>query len=164
MEESYCFWRKSDFQNGRRQPFWKTNLKKGKLCIDLKCWEMRSNVIFGHQKWPPVAILWTKFKKKVTHWSEMARNLLKSDFRSSKMAAGGNFAKQKQTKKSCVLIRNSEIVDQILSSEMATRLLVWWKPCIEMLRPPFFFSLVWFLRIHNRDWIGDWWQLFGELD
>ena len=28
-----------------------------KLRIDLKCREMRSKVIFGHPKWPPVAIL-----------------------------------------------------------------------------------------------------------
>ena len=142
---------------------------KKKLRIDLKWWEMRSKVIFGHPKWPPAGI-WKKIKKKssvliwngekcdrkwflvinkiknkkVVHLSEMARNAIKSDFRSSKMnaggyfvktfkkklcidpkwremrsniifgypkmAAGGNFAGQKY--KSCVLIRNSEIVDR----------------------------------------------------
>ena len=75
---------------------------------------MRSKVIFGHPKWPPVAILWKKSKKiqvaywsemwskvifghpkwppaailcekKVAYWSEMARNAIKSDFQSSKM-------------------------------------------------------------------------------
>ena len=47
----------------------------------------------------------------------MARNALKSDFRSSKMAAGGNFAEQKSKniKVAYVLIRNSEIVDRIFS-------------------------------------------------
>ena len=35
-----------------------------------------------------------KFKKKVAHWSEMARNAIKSDFQSSKMAAGGHFVKK----------------------------------------------------------------------
>ena len=28
MEEPYCFWRKSDFQNGRWRPFWKFKKKK----------------------------------------------------------------------------------------------------------------------------------------
>ena len=73
----------SVIQNGRRQPFCET---KKKLHIDLKWREMRSKVIFGHPKWPPAAILWNK--KKVAHWSEMARNAIKSDFQSSKMAAG----------------------------------------------------------------------------
>ena len=31
--------------------------KKKKLRIDLKWRDMRSKVIFGHQKWPPKAIL-----------------------------------------------------------------------------------------------------------
>ena len=31
------------------------------------------------------------FEKKVAFWSEMARNMIKIDFRSSKMAAGGHF-------------------------------------------------------------------------
>ena len=48
--------------------FWK---KKKKLRIDLKWRKMRSKVIFGHPKW--------------------ARNAIESDFRSSKMAAGGHF-------------------------------------------------------------------------
>ena len=51
--------------------------------------EMRSKVIFGHPKWPPAANLWRKSKKKVSYWSEMARNTIKSDFRSSKMGGGG---------------------------------------------------------------------------
>ena len=47
------------------------NKIKIKMGIYLKWREMRSKVIFGHPKWPPVAILWIK---KVAYWSEMARN------------------------------------------------------------------------------------------
>ena len=67
---------------------------------------MRLKVIFGHPKWPPAAILLKKIK--VAYWSEMARNVIKSDFRSSKMADGSHFVK----KKSCVLIWNGEKCDQ----------------------------------------------------
>ena len=93
MEEPYCFWRKLDFQNYRRQPF---REKKSKLRIDLKWREMWSKVIFGHPKCPPAVILWNKklridqnVKKKVAYWSEMVRNAIESDFRSSKMGGGG---------------------------------------------------------------------------
>ena len=65
---------------------------------------MRLKVIFGHPKWPPAAILLKKIK--VAYWSEMARNVIKSDFRSSKMA------KKIQKNKSCVLIWNSEKCDR----------------------------------------------------
>ena len=68
---------------------------------------MRLKVIFGHPKWPPAAILLKKIIK-VVYWSEMTRNVIKSDFRSSKMAAGSHFVK----KKSCVLIWNCEKCDQ----------------------------------------------------
>ena len=63
-----------------------------KLCIDLKWREMRSKVIFqtGHRG----VILWRK-KIKVVYWSEMARNAIEGDFRSSKMAAEGHFVKKK---------------------------------------------------------------------
>ena len=107
-------------QNGGRRPFWKTKLKKSfemhskvifgnpkwyagshfvnnifkqKLRIDLKWWEMWSQVICGHPKWPQAAILWKKIK--VAYWSEMTRNAIKSDYRSSKMAAGSHFVKNK---------------------------------------------------------------------
>ena len=43
--------------------------------------------------------------------SEMARNAIESDFRSSKMAAGGHFVK-KNINKSCVLIWNGEKWDR----------------------------------------------------
>ena len=66
-------------------PFCKQIPKKEKLIIDLKWWEMRSKFIFGHPKWLPVAILWKNSKKlTVAYWSKMARNAIKSDFRSSK--------------------------------------------------------------------------------
>ena len=71
----------SVIQNGRRQPFCEKN-QKSKLRIDLKWRDMWSKVIFGHPKWPPAAILW---KKKVAYWSEIARNTIESDFRSSKI-------------------------------------------------------------------------------
>ena len=76
-----------------------------------------------------------KIKKcKVVYLSEMAINVIESDFRSSNMAAGGHFAKKKLKKyKSCVLIQNSEKCDRN-STKMATRLLlVWWKPFMEKL-------------------------------
>ena len=59
--------------------------KTWKLYIDMKWREMESKVIFGHPKWSPEAILWKHFKQmKVSYWSEMARNAIKSDFWSSK--------------------------------------------------------------------------------
>ena len=68
---------------------------------------MRLKVIFGHPKWPPAAILLKK--KEVAYWSEMARNVIKIDFRSSKMVAGSHFVTKN---KSCVLIWNSEKCDR----------------------------------------------------
>ena len=84
----------SDIQNGRRQPFCQKFQKQLKLCIDLKWPEMRSEVNFGHPKWPTAAILQKIFKRKIAYWSEMARNATKSDFRTSKMAAGSHFVKK----------------------------------------------------------------------
>ena len=60
--------------------------KKLKFRIDLKWPEMRSKVNFGHPKWPTAAILSKIKKKKVAYRSEMARNAIKSEFRTSKMA------------------------------------------------------------------------------
>ena len=49
--------------------------------------EMRSKVICGHPKWPPAVILSNILKKKkVPCGSEMARNAIESEFRTSKMA------------------------------------------------------------------------------
>ena len=56
----------------------------------MKLSEMRSNVNFGHPKWPPTAIL----SKIVQYQSEMVGNAIKSDFRTSKMATGGHFVKK----------------------------------------------------------------------
>ena len=96
---------------------------KLKLRIDLKLWEMRSKVIFGHPKWPLAVILWGKKscvfiwngekcdqkrfsviqngrqqpfceKNKLVYWSEMVRNAIERDFRSSKMAACRHFVKK----------------------------------------------------------------------
>ena len=52
---------------------------------------MRSKVNFGHPKWPTAAIL---SKIKVSYLSEMARNAIKSEFRISKISAGGHFVKK----------------------------------------------------------------------
>ena len=77
---------------------------KKKFSIDLKWPEMPSKVNFGHPKWPTAVILCKLSKKnKVAYRSEMARNAIKSEFRTSKMGAGGHFVKQFD-KKSFVLI------------------------------------------------------------
>ena len=52
---------------------------------------MRSKVNFGHPKWPTAAILSKMSKKnKVAYRSEMARNSINSEFRTSKMAEGSH--------------------------------------------------------------------------
>ena len=77
--------------------------------------EMRSKVIFGHTKWLLATILWKKSKKlKVAFWSEMAgntikkwlfekklhidlkwgKNVIKNDFKASKMTTKSHFVKQ----------------------------------------------------------------------
>ena len=71
------------------------------ICIDLKWPEMWSKVNFGHPKWPTAAIL-SKISKqiKVVYRSEMARNEIESDFRTSKIATGSHFVKKIHKKKS----------------------------------------------------------------
>ena len=66
--------------------------KNQKFCIDLKWPEMRSKMNFGHPKWPMAAIL-QKFPKqnKVAYLSEMARNAIESEFRTSKMADDSHY-------------------------------------------------------------------------
>ena len=70
----------SVIQTGSRGQFC---FKKRKFGIDLKWREMWSKVIFGHPKYFLKQI-------KVAYWSEMVRNAIKSDFRSSIMATGGH--------------------------------------------------------------------------
>ena len=69
-------------------------LKNIKFRIDLKWPKMRSKVNFGHPKWPTAAIL-SKIspKIKVVHRSKMARSVIKSEFRTSKIADGSHFVK-----------------------------------------------------------------------
>ena len=51
-------------------------MRKKKLRIDLKWREMRFKAIFGHPRWPPVAICENNSKKiKVAYFSQMARNV-----------------------------------------------------------------------------------------
>ena len=96
---------------------------KLKLHIDLKWPEMRSKVKFGHPKWPTSAILSKNSKKiKVAYRSEMARNAIQSEFRTSKMADGSHFVKNfKQIK---VVYRSemarNEIKSDFRTSKMAT--------------------------------------------
>ena len=88
-------------------------VKKKKLSIDLKWQEMLSKLFFGHPKWWP-AILW----KKVAYWSEMARNAIESDFRSSKMVAGSHFVKKIKVAYWSEMARNA-IENDFRSSKMA---------------------------------------------
>ena len=91
-------------------------VKKEKLRIDLKWRDIRSKVIFGHPKWPLATILWNK---KVVYWYEMTRNAIKSDFRSSKMAAGSHFVKNIKVVYWSEMVRNA-IESDFRSSKMAT--------------------------------------------
>ena len=71
---------------------------------------MRSNVIFGHPKWPPkkkilyqsemarIAIESEFQKFKMADRYEMARNAIESDFRTSKMSIDGHFVKKLKKK------------------------------------------------------------------
>ena len=59
---------------------------------------MRSKVNVGHPKWPTAAIMSKLKKKKVAYRSEMARNAIKSEFRTSKLGAGGHFVNKKLQK------------------------------------------------------------------
>ena len=82
--------------------------KNKKFRIDLKWPEMWSKVNLGHPKWPTAVILSNISKNiKVAYRSEMARNAIESEFRTSKMGAGGHFIK-KFKKKSFVLIWNGQ--------------------------------------------------------
>ena len=69
--------------------------KQIKLRIDLKLQEMRSKVNFGHPKWPTSAILSKISKKKSQICIDLkkARNVIQSEFPTSKMADGSHFVK-----------------------------------------------------------------------
>ena len=74
----YRFWQKLGIQNGRA--ILKNN-SKTKSCVLI--WN-------GH-------FVWKKFwKMKVAYWSELARNSIERDFRSSKMTACSHFVKFKK--------------------------------------------------------------------
>ena len=73
-------WPKSDFQNGRRWPFWKKKKKKVAYWPDWSDFRSSKMAAGSH---------FVKTKIKVAYWSEMARNVIESDFRSSKMEGGG---------------------------------------------------------------------------
>ena len=95
--------------------FVKNFQRKIKLRIDLKWPEMRSKVNFGHPKWPTSAILSKILKNiKVAYRSEMARNQIESDFRTSKMAAGSHFVRNlKKNKKFCIDLKWPEMWSKV---------------------------------------------------
>ena len=72
-----------------------SEFRKSKWLIDLKWPEMRSKVNFGHPKLSPADIL-SKIKKKikVAYRSEMARNAIEGEIRTSKMADASHFVKK----------------------------------------------------------------------
>ena len=76
-------------------------------------------VNFGHPKWPMAAIL-SKIsnKNKAAYRSEMARNAIESEFRTSKMADGSHFVKN-FSKKNKVVYR-SEMARNAIESEFRT--------------------------------------------
>ena len=68
-----------------------------KFCIDLKWPELLSKVNFRHPKWPidlkcPFCQKFPQ-KNKVAYQSEMARNAIESEFRTSKIADGSHLVK-----------------------------------------------------------------------
>ena len=77
-------------RNAIESDFWTSEMAaERKFCIDLKWPEMRSKVNFGHPKWPTTTILSKISKKvKVAYQSEIIRNVIESEFRTSKMGAG----------------------------------------------------------------------------
>ena len=97
--------------------FVKNFLKKLKLHIDLKWPEMRLKVNFGHPIWLTAAILSKKKKIKVAYRSEMARNEIKSDLRTSKMTASGHFVKNLNKNK---VPYGSEMARNAIESEFRT--------------------------------------------
>ena len=84
-----------------RHPKWPIDLKWPEVIFEhpkIPYWSkmaMRSKVNFGHPKWPSAAIL-SKFSKKnkVPYRSKMARNVIKIEFQTSKMADGSHFVKK----------------------------------------------------------------------
>ena len=82
----------SVIQNGRWQPFCE---KKSCVLIwnDEKCDQKWFSVI-QNGRWQ---LLWKNIK--VAYWSEMVRNAIESDVRSSKMAAGSHFVNKIKKKK-----------------------------------------------------------------
>ena len=94
------------------------NLKNKKSCVSIwngqKCDRKRISDIQNGRRLP----FCKNFQKKVPYWSEMARNAIESEFRTSKMAAGSHFVKKSQKQK---LWYWSEIVrSDFWTSKMAT--------------------------------------------
>ena len=102
----------------------KVNIGHPKWPIDLKWPVMRSKVIFGHPKWPTAAILSKNLKKNyVAYRSEMARNVIESEIRTSKMADGSHFVKNFY--KNSVSIWNGQICDRKWISDIQNGRSIW---------------------------------------
>ena len=114
QKNPYRFWRKSENQNGRQRPFCE-NMMKQACALHNLIKNAPINFIFDVATDILIEVgafqFWQKSgskmaagghfekKKKVAYSSEMARNVIQSDFQSSKMAAGGHFVKKnKKTK------------------------------------------------------------------
>ena len=84
-------------QNGRRQPI----CEKNKSCVFIwngaKCDQKWFSVIQNGRRQPFCEQ--NQIKIKVAYWSEISRNVIESDFRSSKMVAGSNFVSKIKLKK-----------------------------------------------------------------
>ena len=97
----------SDFRSSKMAAGSHFVKKKNQSCVLIwngeKCDRKRFSVIQNGRRQP-----FCEKKIKIAYWSKMSRNAIKSDFRSSKMAAGSHFVK----KKSCVLIWNGEKCDR----------------------------------------------------
>ena len=106
---------KSEFRTSKMADsshFVKKIKKKLKFRIDRKWPEMRSKVNFGHPIWSTAVILSKISQKKVAYRSEMAKNAIESEFRTSKMGAGSHFVK-KILKKICIDIKWSEMQSKV---------------------------------------------------
>ena len=77
----------------------KVNFGNPKLPIDLEWPEMRSKVNFGHPKWPRQPFCQKcQNKIKVAYRSEMARNAIENEIRTSKMTRRQPFCQKFQKK------------------------------------------------------------------
>ena len=97
-------------------------IKIKKLRIDLKWREMHSKVIQNGRRQPFCDLK----NQSNTYLSETARNVIKSDFRSSKMAAGSLFVEKIKVAYWSEMARNA-IESDFRSSKMVASTILWTK-------------------------------------